>query len=465
MGVRQLLEYIAGGQTATLPVSQVNVMGVAPTATFGNLAATLPMSRVNVTPVTPTLTLAAVTRTLPLSQVNAMGVAPTSGLTFTLDLSTVHVTGVAPTVNGTSVQWVFQPPVVFDVPRVLPDTTGPSYWLMRWYSNLPRGRSVLKIDGTYITVDTPTAEQQAAASVAYIGGHIYDITPEEASALAAAGYYVALSGVQVPLPPIVPPVTPPPTPAAQTATLPLSNVQARTPNLMVVSSINRAFPISTVRVFGQAPTASQVTARLLPISRVNVTPVVPTATNVSGAGPVADDFNGAALNTGLWTFINPESDSSATVGSGHLAFSVPRGTDHDTYHQILGPQVLQDVPDASFYLETKMDTSLTVHGDTMGFFAKSADGLTWVRMLIVFFSGNTYVYAGYTANGGTTVTDVASVGIGAQGAPLWLRMRFVKSTSTWTEEYSTNGTTWVTNTTFTLPLTLAKVGLIVGDSP
>lgn len=85
----------------------------------------------------------------------------------------------------------FQPPVAYDVPRVLPDSKGPGYWLMRHYSPLPRGRTVLKAaDGTYTTVDNPTQLQVLAAAVAYLGGHVYEVTTEEAAALTAAGYTV-----------------------------------------------------------------------------------------------------------------------------------------------------------------------------------------------------------------------------------------------------------------------------------
>lgn len=88
----------------------------------------------------------------------------------------------------------FQPPTVADVPRVLPDTTGPGYWLFRHFSPLVRGRSVLKAhDGTYSTVDTPTGDQIDAAAVAYIGGHCYEITDAEAASLTSAGYGACIS--------------------------------------------------------------------------------------------------------------------------------------------------------------------------------------------------------------------------------------------------------------------------------
>jgi hypothetical protein len=89
----------------------------------------------------------------------------------------------------------FTPPTIDDVPRILPDTRGPAYRLMRHYSNLARGRSVVW-DGThYHTVDIPTTDQLVAAGVEgthwFLGGHgPYTVTTAVGNALTADGYTV-----------------------------------------------------------------------------------------------------------------------------------------------------------------------------------------------------------------------------------------------------------------------------------
>lgn len=60
--------------------------------------------------------------------------------------------------------------------------------LMAHYGPQTRGRSVLKTNGVYSTVDTPTEAQMAAATEVYIGGHVYEVTNDVADALRAAGY-------------------------------------------------------------------------------------------------------------------------------------------------------------------------------------------------------------------------------------------------------------------------------------
>lgn len=89
----------------------------------------------------------------------------------------------------------FSPPHVFDVPRVPPDTGDSVRVAMQHYSPLPRGVSLLKNqDGSYTLVDGPTGLQMDAAAYTYLGGHIYDITDDEAAALIAAGYGDGVSG-------------------------------------------------------------------------------------------------------------------------------------------------------------------------------------------------------------------------------------------------------------------------------
>lgn len=57
--------------------------------------------------------------------------------------------------------------------------------------NIPVGLTVLKsATGGYETVEDYTDEQIDAAAIAYIGGHVYPVSADEAAALTAAGYEV-----------------------------------------------------------------------------------------------------------------------------------------------------------------------------------------------------------------------------------------------------------------------------------
>jgi hypothetical protein len=88
---------------------------------------------------------------------------------------------------------VFQPPTAHDVPRVLPETRGVPFLLMRHYSELPRGRTVIKTGGVYRTLDNPEQSTLDVATEVYLGGHLYTVTQTVADALTAAGYGSGIS--------------------------------------------------------------------------------------------------------------------------------------------------------------------------------------------------------------------------------------------------------------------------------
>lgn len=56
---------------------------------------------------------------------------------------------------------------------------------------IPKGITVLKIDGEYYEVRYPSSEEVEEADIAYIGGYSYEVSAEEKADLEAAGYEVA----------------------------------------------------------------------------------------------------------------------------------------------------------------------------------------------------------------------------------------------------------------------------------
>lgn len=85
---------------------------------------------------------------------------------------------------------VFVPPTVEDVPWTNAETPPLARRLFRHYGAIPRGRSVLRIGGTYYTVDNPDQLLLNTATEVYLGGHEYVVSDAVAAALVAAGYGV-----------------------------------------------------------------------------------------------------------------------------------------------------------------------------------------------------------------------------------------------------------------------------------
>ena len=83
---------------------------------------------------------------------------------------------------------VFRPPTVAAGPRLLSRSRGPERDFFRRAAPLVVGQSVLKLDGSYVTVMTPTVAQTLAATEYYAGGHEHVVSDTIATALTAAGY-------------------------------------------------------------------------------------------------------------------------------------------------------------------------------------------------------------------------------------------------------------------------------------
>lgn len=100
--------------------------------------------------------------------------------------------------------FTFQPPIVYDAsPISHSDSDRPinqsfEDWLIakklfRHFKSRARGRTVLKVDGEYYIVDTPTEEELAVAEAAYLGGHVYVVDSATKDELQAAGFEVIQS--------------------------------------------------------------------------------------------------------------------------------------------------------------------------------------------------------------------------------------------------------------------------------
>jgi hypothetical protein len=56
------------------------------------------------------------------------------------------------------------------------------------FYTLPRGITILKVNGKYREERYPLSSDVKNAEIAYVGGHVYTVTNSEAADLTAAGY-------------------------------------------------------------------------------------------------------------------------------------------------------------------------------------------------------------------------------------------------------------------------------------
>lgn len=77
----------------------------------------------------------------------------------------------------------------FTTPTILEEMEG-EYHPLFSRIKIPKGITVLKIDGDYYEVRHPSSEEVEEADIAYIGGYSYEVSLAEKTDLEAAGYEV-----------------------------------------------------------------------------------------------------------------------------------------------------------------------------------------------------------------------------------------------------------------------------------
>lgn len=189
-------------------------------------------------------------------------------------------------------------------------------------------------------------------------------------------------------------------------------------------------------------------------------------TTLSSSTVVSDDFNSPALNTAVWTFINPLSDATLAVAntntdSAWLVIGVPGGTAHDIWTTGRNaPRIMQAANDVDFEVEARFDSRMTQRYQIQGILVEQ-NAAEFIRFDFNSDGSNTKAFAA-TFTGGAPTTRVNAT-IGANGAvPQWMRVR--RQGSQWSLRYSFNGTTWSTAGTFTFGLAVAAVGPFIGNS-
>ncbi len=86
----------------------------------------------------------------------------------------------------------FDPPTADATPPILP-RPHPGNDLFKHFKSRAMGLSVLKLDGVWQTIQSPTLDQTNAADYYFAGGHTAIISAALAAELTAAGYGANIS--------------------------------------------------------------------------------------------------------------------------------------------------------------------------------------------------------------------------------------------------------------------------------
>ena len=179
-----------------------------------------------------------------------------------------------------------------------------------------------------------------------------------------------------------------------------------------------------------------------------------------GSFPVSDNFDAPALNTNLWTFVNPAGDALLAFNGSNALLTVPHGTSHDAWtggNQ--SARLMQAVPNGDFVVELRLQSAVMFAVQEEGILVQQ-DNNNFLRFDVEHNGTSPVLFAAGVS--GSTATTYLNTPISSSGPPFWLRVQ--RAGDTWTESWSLDGTNFTAGVTFNYPLNVTEVGPFAGNS-
>jgi len=209
--------------------------------------------------------------------------------------------------------------------------------------------------------------------------------------------------------------------------------------------------MSVLSIWPSSNSFRNLTRRSLPL--VSFCFILHSLTWSQSGAPISDDFNGATLDTSLWTVVAP-AGGTVTVGSGHADLVVPAGTNHDGF--VGGNnsvRILQNVGNVDFTIVAKFDSTVTGNSEGEGILVQQDSG-TYIRFHFASTANQKDVAA--SGVGGGKQTSFVRAPLSSVVPPWWLRVQ--RSANTWTLSYSKDGMNYIHAGSFTDVLTVSAIG-------
>ncbi len=182
--------------------------------------------------------------------------------------------------------------------------------------------------------------------------------------------------------------------------------------------------------------------------------IVATFITSNPTSPISDDFNACALNTGLWTFVNPVGDGSYQVNGTQLLLNVPGGTSHNIWQEgNRSVRLMQPTQNENFEIVAKFESVVTHRYQMQGILVEE-DSNNFLRFEVHFDGTNNRLYVAQFDDGKPKAV-INNVFVDA--TPPYLRVTRVGSQ--WSFSSSNDGQSWLAAGSFSFPLAVTKSGV------
>lgn len=175
---------------------------------------------------------------------------------------------------------------------------------------------------------------------------------------------------------------------------------------------------------------------------------------------ISDDFSQCAINSGVWSYINPLNDSPLTWTGTGAQIAVPAGVGHDIWKNTFNsPRLMQYITNQDFDVEVKFETAPTKKTQSMGVLVQQ-DNSNYLRFN--FQNEGNGINTLVLVNGqGNNTAVVFTTPVALSGASY---MRINRAGDIWNLQYSTDGVNWTFATSHTRTLVTNQIGPFVGNT-
>lgn len=182
-----------------------------------------------------------------------------------------------------------------------------------------------------------------------------------------------------------------------------------------------------------------------------------TLTTTVLGGFASDDFNSFNLNP-VWTFVNPVGDATlaftgTNTADAHMQVQLPAGSSHDIWRDgNFSGRIMQPSSDVDFTLEVKFESLITSEYQMQGVVVEQ-DADNYIRFDFYHNGNDCKIFAAVLSGGNASVEINATIPCGFP----WY-MRVLRVGDVFQQQYSFDGASWITATTFSYPMVVNSVG-------
>jgi FG-GAP-like repeat/Putative binding domain, N-terminal len=185
-----------------------------------------------------------------------------------------------------------------------------------------------------------------------------------------------------------------------------------------------------------------------------------TSISAQSVSPVSDNFDAPALNTSLWTIVNPLGDGVVTMNGTAATLNVPNGQEHDLWTSGNNTvRIMQPVQNGDFRVEVRFQSAVQLGNQDEGIVVEQ-DAANFIRFDLLNDGTNVNLFA--AAISGSNATTFTRTPILAPDAPVWLLLQ--RTGNNWTGSWSIDGVNFTPGASFSYALNVTQIGPYAGNA-